>query len=85
MDLSDEASQAAAGGREEGCADSSSVIPLYTHLCRPPALWTSLAVTDDFLVFYGIATYMPLTVLINMAVKFEGKVNRRYYFKLLMT
>ena len=85
MDLSDEASQAAEGGREEGCADSSSAAPLYTHLCRPPALWTSLAVTDDFLVFYGIATYMPLTVLINTAVKFEGKVNWRYYFKLLMT
>ena len=84
MDLSDEASQAAAGGREEGCADSSSVAPLYTHLCRPPALWTSLAVTDDFLVFYGIATYMPLTILINTAVKFEGKVNRYCYFKLLM-
>ena len=38
MDLNDEASQAAAGGREEGCADSSSVAPLYTLLCRPPAL-----------------------------------------------
>ena len=76
MDLSDEASQAAEGGREEGCADSSSVAPLYTLLCRPLALWTSLAVTDDFLVFYGDSTYMPLTVLINTAVKFEGKVNR---------
>ena len=85
MDLSDEAWQAAEGGREEGCADSSSVAPLYTLLCRPLALWTALAVTDDFLVFYEIATYMPLTVLINMAVKFEGKVNRCYYFKLLMT
>ena len=76
MDLSDEASQAAEGFREEGCADSSSVAPLYTLLCRPLALWTSLAVTDDFLVFYGDSTYMPLTVLINTAVKFEGKVNR---------
>ena len=85
MDLSDEVSQAAAGGREEGCVDPSSVAPLYTLLCRPLALWTSLVVTDDFLVFYGIATYMPPTVLINTAVKFEGKVNRRYYFKLLMT
>ena len=47
MDLSDEAWQAAADGREEGCADSSSVAPLYTHLCRPTALWTSLVVTDE--------------------------------------
>ena len=38
VDLSDEASQAAEGGREEGCADSSSVAPLYTLLFRPPAL-----------------------------------------------
>ena len=79
MDLSDEASQAAEGGREEGCADSSSLAPLYTLLCRPLALWTSLPVTDDFLVFYGDSTYMPLTALINTAVKFEGKVNRCYY------
>ena len=79
MDLSDEAWQAAEGGREEGGADSSSVAPLYTLVCRPLALWTSLVVTDDFLVFYGDTTYMPLTVLINTAVKFEGKVNRRYY------
>ena len=79
MDLSDEASQAAAGGREKGCAVFSSVAPLYTLFCRPLALWTSLVVTDDFLVFYGIATYMSLTVLINTAVKFEGKVNRCYY------
>ena len=79
MDLSDEAWQAAEGGREEGGADSSSVAPLYTLLCRPLALWTSLVVTDDFLVFYGDTPYMPLTVLINTAVKFEGKVNRRYY------
>ena len=47
VDLSDEAWQAAEGGREEGCADSSSVAPLYTLLCRPLALWTSLAVTDE--------------------------------------
>ena len=47
VDLSDEASQAAEGGREEGCADSSSVAPLYTLLCRPLALWTSLLVTND--------------------------------------
>ena len=79
MDLSDEAWQAAEGGREEGGADSSSVAPLYTLVCRPLALWTSLVVTDDFLVFYGDTAYMPLTVLINTAVKFEGKVNRRYY------
>ena len=79
MDLSDEASQAAEGFREEGSADSSSVAQLYTLLCRPLALWTSLAVTDDFLVFYGDSTYMPLPVLINTAVKFEGKVNRCYY------
>ena len=79
MDLSGEAWQAAEGGREEGGADSSSVAPLYTLVCRPLALWTSLVVTDDFLVFYGDTTYMPLTVLINTAVKFEGKVNRRYY------
>ena len=72
MDLSDEASQAAEGGREEGCADSSSVAPLYTLLCRPAALSTSLVVTDDILVFYGDSKYMPLTVLINAAVKFEG-------------
>ena len=38
VDLSDEASQAAAGGREEGCADSLSVATLYTLLCRPAAL-----------------------------------------------
>ena len=55
VDLSDEASQAAAGGREEGCADSSSVATLYTLLCRPPALWTSLVVTDDFSMFNEIA------------------------------
>ena len=79
MDLSDEASQAAEGGREEGCADASSVAPLYTLFCRPLALWTYFAVTDDFLVFYGDSTYMPLTVLINTAVKFEGEVNRCYY------
>ena len=72
MDLSDEASQAAEGGREEGCADSSSVAPLYKLLCRPAALSTSLVVTDDILVFYGDSKYMPLTVLINAAVKFEG-------------
>jgi len=47
VDLSDEAWQAAEGGREEGCADSSSVTPLYTHLCRPLALWTSLLVTNE--------------------------------------
>ena len=51
MDLSDEASQAAEGGREEGCADSSSVAPLYKLLCRPAALSTSLVVADDVLVF----------------------------------
>ena len=72
MDLSDEASQAAAGGREEGCADSSSVAPfIYTHLYHPTALCTSLVVTDNLLVFYGYSTYMPLTILINTAVKFE--------------
>ena len=38
VDLCDEASQAAAGGRGEDCADFSSVAPLYTLLCRPPAL-----------------------------------------------
>ena len=38
VDVSDEASQAAAGGREEGCADSSSVATLYTLLCPPAAL-----------------------------------------------
>ena len=47
MDLSDEAWQAAEGGREEGGADSSSVAPLDTLLCRPPALWTSLFVTNE--------------------------------------
>ena len=47
VDLSDEASQAAAGGREEGCADSSSVAPLYTLLCRLTAIWISLAVTNE--------------------------------------
>ena len=36
--VSDEASQAAAGGREEGCADSLSVATLYTLFCRPAAL-----------------------------------------------
>ena len=51
MDLSDEASQAAESGREEGCADSSSVAPLYTLLCRPAALSTSSAVTADLVVF----------------------------------
>ena len=79
MDLSDEASQAAESGREEDCADSSSVAPLYTLLCRPLALWTSLPVTDDVLVFYVDSTYMPLTVLIDTAVKFEGNVNRCDY------
>ena len=38
VDLSNEASQAAAGGRQEGCADFSSVASLYTLLCRPPEL-----------------------------------------------
>ena len=38
VDLSDEASQAAECGREECCADSLSVAPLYTLLCRPAAL-----------------------------------------------
>ena len=38
MDLSDEASQAAEGSREESGAVSKSVAPLYTLLCRPPAL-----------------------------------------------
>ena len=85
MDLSDEAWQAAEGGREDGRADSSSVAPLYTLLCRPLALWTSLVVTDDFLMFYGIATYMPLPILIDTTVKFAGNIIRRYYFKLLMT
>ena len=56
VDLSDEASQAAEGGREEGCADSSSVAHLYTLLCRPSALWSYIVVTDDFLVFNGIST-----------------------------
>ena len=73
MDLSDEASQAAEGGREEGCADSSSVAPLYTLLCRPLALWTSLAVTDDFLVFYGILhichSQFSSTRLLNLKAK----------------
>ena len=52
MNRSDEASQAAEGGREEGGAVSKSVAPLYTLLCRPPALLTPLAVTDDFLFFF---------------------------------
>ena len=38
VELNDEASQAAAGGRQEGCADFSSVASLYTLLCRPSAL-----------------------------------------------
>ena len=38
MDLSDEVSQAAEGGKEESGAVSKSVTPLYTLLCRPPAL-----------------------------------------------
>ena len=38
VDVSDEAWQAAEGGREESGAVSKSVTPLYTLLCRPPAL-----------------------------------------------
>ena len=49
MDLSDEAWQAAEGGREEGCADSSSVAPLYTLLCRPLALGVDIPVCDELL------------------------------------
>ena len=63
MDLSNEASRAAEGGREKGCADSSSVAPLYTLLCCPLARWTSLIVIDDFLVFYGIATCDDMIVV----------------------
>ena len=46
MDLSDEAWQAAEGGREEGCADSSSVAPLYTLFCRPLALCVDILTCD---------------------------------------
>ena len=44
----DEAWRVAEGGREESCADSLSVAPLYNLLCRPLALCTSLTVTHDF-------------------------------------
>ena len=74
MDLSDEAWQAAEGGREEGCADSSSVAPLYTFLCRPLALWTSLLVTNevpgvlrDFVcVYFVYILFMSLKVTLNV-------------------
>ena len=74
MDLSDEAPQAAAGGREEGCADSSSVAPLYTFLYRPPALSTSSALTDYLLDFMDCCIYVTdNNHLANSLLSFMGK------------